>query len=296
MSTQPRVRKGLVDVGAALVAHAQTTKAVKPSQGAFDHPAVTTKTLAALLPAPGDAGEDAACPQRRPAASVVVVLVGVQLFGRRRGRPLGPAMGSTAARVCSSILESCTLAAESTAAKGRPPRSTTRWRFVPARPRSTGFGPVSRPLWRGHRAGVHGGPAPIQPSGVGQALEQGLVQQVPHTGLVPVAQPSPARQARAAAHLRWQQLPGRAGPQHEDDAGEHHPVPAGVAVHHAGAARRAAATARLPSTTRHLPAAWPCAQPTRKPGFVRCSKETCPNKRNSISLGTWQSRHVLPTR
>ena len=73
--------EGLVDVGAPLVAHAQATKAVEPGEGALDYPAVGAKTLRTVLPAPGDAGDDPTRSQRRPAASVVVALVGVQLLG-----------------------------------------------------------------------------------------------------------------------------------------------------------------------------------------------------------------------
>ncbi len=139
-------QEGLVDVGTPFVAHAQTAKAVEPGERAFNDPAVAAQVLAAVLPTAGNAGHDAACPQGSPATSVVVAFVGVELFwSMRRGRPLGPAMGGTASMASSSTLESCTLAAESTAAKGKPPRSTTRWRFVPGRPRSTGFAPVFSP-------------------------------------------------------------------------------------------------------------------------------------------------------
>ena len=45
----------LVDVGTASIAHAQAAKAVEPSEGTLDHPAVAAQTLAAILSAPGDA-------------------------------------------------------------------------------------------------------------------------------------------------------------------------------------------------------------------------------------------------
>ena len=73
--------EGLVDVGAAFVAHAQTPKAVEPGKGAFDHPAMTTEVSRTVLPAPGDAREDAARPQGCPAAGIVVAFVGVELLG-----------------------------------------------------------------------------------------------------------------------------------------------------------------------------------------------------------------------
>ena len=70
-----------MDVSAAFVAHAQPPKALEPSQGALDHPAVAAQTGRTVLPAPSDACLDAPLAQRRPAASVVITFVGVQLLG-----------------------------------------------------------------------------------------------------------------------------------------------------------------------------------------------------------------------
>ena len=49
-----------MDVRAAFVAHAQAPKALEPSQGALDHPAVAAQALAVALAAAGDAWGDAA--------------------------------------------------------------------------------------------------------------------------------------------------------------------------------------------------------------------------------------------
>ena len=56
-----------------------------------------------------------------------------------------------------------------------------------------------------------------------------MVEGRPDAGLVPVAEPAPARHARAAAHLRRQHLPRDAGAEDEEDPRE------GRAVGDAGA-------------------------------------------------------------
>jgi len=50
------------------------------------------------------------------------------------------------------------------------------------------------------------------------------MQPCPHAGGLPIAQAGPATHAAPAAHLGRQHLPGQAGPQHEQDAGQHRPI------------------------------------------------------------------------
>jgi hypothetical protein len=61
-----------VDVVASLVADQQPAAAGDPGQRALDYPAVAAQPLAALDPAPGDPGDDAALPAGAAAAGVVV--------------------------------------------------------------------------------------------------------------------------------------------------------------------------------------------------------------------------------
>ena len=67
------------------------------------------------------------------------------LPGLWRGFPGLPLTGTTASSNSASGTLSCTLAPVNTKASGRPLRSVKRWRFVPALPRSVGFGPVAAP-------------------------------------------------------------------------------------------------------------------------------------------------------
>ena len=136
-----------MEVGPALIACGQAAEACEPGQGAFHDPAVAAQPLAAVDPAPGDLGLDAALAAFPPAAPVVVALVGVQLGGSRPRLP--ERTGGTASRVAVSILLSCRLAPLRATPSGVPRPSTTRCRLVPGRPRSVGFGPVAAPLfWR----------------------------------------------------------------------------------------------------------------------------------------------------
>ena len=78
----------LVDVGPPFVAHRKPAATGQPRQSTFHHPPVPAKPLAGVLTPPGDARLDAAVGQRLSATGEVVSLVGVQLAGRFRGRPL----------------------------------------------------------------------------------------------------------------------------------------------------------------------------------------------------------------
>lgn len=68
------------------------------------------------------------------------------------------------------------------------------------------------------------GTLPIDPPGVPEAVEQGLVQLVPDPGRLPVAQAAPPGDAGAAAHFPGQHLPWDATLEDENDAGQRRPV------------------------------------------------------------------------
>src|SRR3954466_5870038 len=71
--------ESLEDVGASLVADGQSTEAAEPGQSAFDDPAMSSQTLAALDAAPGDAIADPSPAQGTRAARQVIGLIGVEL-------------------------------------------------------------------------------------------------------------------------------------------------------------------------------------------------------------------------
>jgi hypothetical protein len=145
--------EGLVDVGASLVADRQAAEAVEPSVCALHHPPVPAQPLAAVDAAARDARHNPTRSTLMSARSGVVGFVGVQLSGRRRGRPLRPLRkAGMASRVGAIITLSCRLAPLRQTPSGVPRASVTGWRFVPALPRSVGFGPVAEPLfWPGQR-------------------------------------------------------------------------------------------------------------------------------------------------
>jgi hypothetical protein len=68
---------------------------------------------------------------------------------------------------------------------------------------------------------IDGCSRPIDAVGIVQALEQDLVQAWPDTGLIPVAEATPAGLAAATAEFGGQVVPGDVGLEDEPDAGEH---------------------------------------------------------------------------
>jgi hypothetical protein len=67
-------------------------------------------------------------------------------------------------------------------------------------------------------------PVQVQLASGAQLGEQQLVQRRPDAGLGPVAQPPPAGHPAAPDQCGGQLVPGDAGLEHEDDAGERGPV------------------------------------------------------------------------
>src|SRR5437667_11413840 len=71
----------LVDVGAALVAHAQASVLVKPGDRALDHPAAAAETRAVPVLGPGHPGLDPPAAQRPAHLARVVSAVAVDASG-----------------------------------------------------------------------------------------------------------------------------------------------------------------------------------------------------------------------
>lgn len=67
---------------------------------------------------------------------------------------------------------------------------------------------------------IEGGPRPVEPIGLAQALEQGLGQTSPDSGALPVQQPSPPHHATAAAQFIGAHFPGDAAFPDKHDAGK----------------------------------------------------------------------------
>src|SRR4029453_19216891 len=109
---------------------------------------------------------------------------------------------------------SFTLAAVTTAARGSPPPSQTRWSLLPGLPRSTGLRPHGPPTPGPHAHGVDARPLPVQPAFLTEAV-QDLQVQLGDPGVGPLRQSPPAGRGRPAAKLAGgQQPPGGAGPGH----------------------------------------------------------------------------------
>ena len=137
----------MMDVEAALVSDSQPAEFVEPCETSFDDPAMASKFLRGIDAATRDPGGDVPTPACFAAAVMIVGLVGMQLVGpparlRTGFLPRWPLMASM--RSSNGVL-SWPLAPVRRKASGMPFRSVAKWRFVPARPRSVGLGPVARP-------------------------------------------------------------------------------------------------------------------------------------------------------
>lgn len=101
----------------------------------------------------------------------------------------------------SNTIESCRLAPVIHSAKGRPRRSTMMCRVLPSLPRSVGLGSVSWPPGAGDTRPVDAGTAPFNLVAVSKLREEGQMELIPETLLLPITQPSPAGHAPAEAQF-----------------------------------------------------------------------------------------------
>ncbi len=76
----PEQEECQVDVGSALVAHAQPAELVEPGHSALYNPAVSVQPVLALDADAGDPGRDTSRLERLPAVLLVVGSVGVKLL------------------------------------------------------------------------------------------------------------------------------------------------------------------------------------------------------------------------
>jgi hypothetical protein len=123
------------------------------------------------------------------------------------------------------MVVSLTLAAVTTAVRGSPPPSQTRWSLLPGLPRSTGFAPTWSPALGPHAHGVHARPLPVQLALLAQAVQDLQVELLEDASVGPLGQPAPAGRRRTAAELAGgQQPPGGGGPGHVHDRGQAGPI------------------------------------------------------------------------
>ena len=114
-------------------------------------------------------------------------------------------------------------AALAATASGSPPASVSTCSFEPGLPRSTGFGPVSSPIFRPHVGGVDHRAGPVDRRLLAEPIQYRPVQSPPQPGLGPGHEAAVGGRL-GDAELRGQVSLGAAGGQHVDDRGEHRPV------------------------------------------------------------------------
>src|SRR4051812_21095100 len=218
-------QEGEVDVVAALVADDQAAATGDPGQGAFDHPAVPPQAFAALDPASGDPGDDAAPAASATAAGIVVGFVGVQLL---RTSP-GPATGLADRRHgVERLLQDDAVVDVGGREQDRQRDALPVHDEVALAARLAAVGrvrPGRGPAGLGGQARrVERAPAPVDQPGLAEPVEQRVVERLPDAGLLPIAQPAPAARPAAAAHLLREHLPRDAALEDEEDAGQRRAV------------------------------------------------------------------------
>jgi hypothetical protein len=135
-----------VDVGSAFPAGPQTSEAMQPREASLDHPAVGAQSGAVPCSAAGDGRHDVASADLISVDVVVVPTVGEERVGLAARSSDPAADRRIASSKGRSWVTSLRLPPVSRTASGVPCPSVMRWCFEPARPRSTGEGPVWLPL------------------------------------------------------------------------------------------------------------------------------------------------------
>jgi hypothetical protein len=132
-----------LDVGAVVPANREPLELVQPGEGAFHDPAVLTQPGTVHNTAAGDHRPDAALLDEAPVLVMVLAAVSHDAASRRRGRPGLPRTDGTASNSGMSCVTSLRLPPVSVTASAIPWPSTSRWRLLPGRARSTGLGPIA---------------------------------------------------------------------------------------------------------------------------------------------------------
>ncbi len=182
-----QLEERLMNVGPPLIADLEAPVAGQPRQSPLHNPSMPAQPFARFDPAPGDAWDDSPLPKRLAAARVVVALVGMQLHSDAC---------AGARRVCGSAARR-PLPPPAPWSRGRWPRCGSSRGVRPSgRPRGVAWSPsytcpsgsarCFAPRGR-HGRRVERGSLPVDLVGLGEAVEYGLVQPLPHAGLVPLS-------------------------------------------------------------------------------------------------------------
>jgi hypothetical protein len=266
--------EGSDDVGAAFVADSEAAIASEPSERAFDYPAIPSQTLGAVDATPSDARLDGAPAQCPSALREIVPLVGME-FGRS---PAGPS--PTLAHRRHGIDQDFEEAAVVDVCRGEPDGKRDAPGIGNEVSLASGSAAIGR-IGAGRLAPLLAGTDALSTHARLQSMAPARPRRssrtrwsLSHTSGLPVAQPSPARHARAATHLLRQHFPRQTALQNKQNAGQCGPVrdwrPAAFRPR-----PPLVAAARSGSTIHPAGEAWPCRprQPARAvvPGSVRRS-------------------------
>ncbi len=186
----------------------------------FDYPTILAQTTAMLGPALGDHGLDTAFAQRATMSGGIVAAIGVDDAGLLKRSATNAANGWNRINERQQLRDVVGVRPVRIATRGTPLASTRTWCLEPGRARSVGFGPVFRPPQRRARTTNRPQRMTVDLAGRTQLVEKQLVQLVPYTSLLPVAQSPPACGARAKAQTSRQVVPTNSRFEHEQDAVE----------------------------------------------------------------------------
>ena len=194
---------------------------MKPTDRAFDDPAMDAQPAAMLGSALGQVRFDAQPAQQPPGRLAIVRAIGVD---RRRARARVAALAAHWRNVRQQRQQfqnvRCVRGGQLNL-QGNATGVRDDMMFAAELP------PVGR-VWAGllptthgpHGAAVHGGPRPIDQVGAVQFGQQKFVESIPHAGGLPVAQPAPTSHPATAAHLAGQVFPGNSCLQNEQNTGQ----------------------------------------------------------------------------
>lgn len=194
---------------------------MEPGDRSFDHPAVATHATAVGSPSPGQVRVDAPVPQGLSTGLGVVGAVGVHAAGPA-GRLAVVIQGS--GRVDQGQQHRSLRHVGGGVDSGQRQAAGVRFQVLldPRTPAISRVWAAALDAAEGPREGrIDRRPRPVDPVGVVEVGQEHLVEGEPDPGLLPVAESPPAGHAAAAAHLDGEVLPGDAGLENEEDAGEH---------------------------------------------------------------------------
>src|SRR5436190_5443259 len=217
----PEREERLVDVGPLVIPDAEAAKLIQPGQRPRHDPPPPAQPAPVPGATHGEPRHDLPSPQSTPNRRRVVATIPKHTVRPLPRSPAFAAQRGNRIHQRQGFLRVIPVRAGETNRERHAAPVANQMTLAPALGSIGGIGTgLLSGVHRAHGATIDYCPRPINSPLARQPIEYGEVDEIPHTGQLPVAQASPARHPRTAAQFLRQHLPRDSAPEDKENAGE----------------------------------------------------------------------------